>query len=105
MKYLRLSLLILAVLLIVIMLTARLESVPPLWWDEGWTLAVARNWAEYGHYGRFLDGQPTPRGLEAAFPMTATVAVSFHVFGIGIYQARMVAVVITLATLALLYEL
>ncbi len=69
------------------------------------TLTVARNWADHGHYGRFLGGQPTPRGSEAAFPMTATVALSFRVFGIGIYQARMVPVLITLASLVLLYEL
>ncbi len=29
----------------------RLVAVPPLWWDEGWTLTVARNWVESGHYG------------------------------------------------------
>ncbi len=23
--------------------TINLESTPPLWWDEGWTLSVARN--------------------------------------------------------------
>ena len=23
-------------------------SAPPLWWDEGWTLSLARNWVERG---------------------------------------------------------
>jgi 4-amino-4-deoxy-L-arabinose transferase-like glycosyltransferase len=105
MKYLRLFLLVLACCLVVFLLTVHLESVPPLWWDEGWTLTVARSLAEFGHYGRFLAGQPTVRGLEAAFPMTGTVALSFHLFGVGIYQARIVAVIITLIALAILYQL
>jgi hypothetical protein len=28
----------------------RLIAAPLLWWDEGWTLTVARNWVESGHY-------------------------------------------------------
>jgi len=44
---------------------------PGMWWDEGWTLSVARNWIERGHYGRLLDGQLAPPGLEAAFRDTA----------------------------------
>jgi len=34
-------------------------------------MLVARNMAERGHYGRLLDGQLAPPGLEAAFPVTA----------------------------------
>lgn len=68
-------------------------------------MCVARNWAALGHYGRLLDGRPSVRGLEAAFPVTATVALSFRLFGVGIIQARFVAVLFTLAALALLYEL
>ena len=68
-------------------------------------MSVARNWAEAGHYGRLLNGQPVPRGLEAAFPLTGTIALSFYLFGVGIYPARLVAVVFTLAALFTLYEL
>ena len=60
---------------------------------------------ELGHYGRLLNGRPAPRGLEAAFPVTASVALSFAVFGVGILQGRLVAVLFTLAALALIYEL
>jgi hypothetical protein len=97
--------LVIAGVLIVIALTVHLDRVPPPWWDEGWTLSVARNWVELGHYGRLLIGVPMPRGLEMGFPVTGSVALSFWLFGIGIYQARLVAVVITLAALVLLYEL
>ena len=31
-------------LLILLALEINLESTPALWWDEGWTLSVARNW-------------------------------------------------------------
>ncbi|MGE5215324.1 MAG: ArnT family glycosyltransferase [Nitrospirota bacterium] len=82
----------------------RLDSVPPVWWDEGWTLSVARNWVELGHYGRLLGGKPALRGLEAGFPVTASIALGFRVFGIGIFQARLVAVMFTLAAFALLYQ-
>jgi hypothetical protein len=83
----------------------RLDSVPPLWWDEGWTLSVARNWVELGHYGRLLDGQDAPRGLEAGFPVTASIAFSFAVFGVGVYQARLIGVAFTIAALVSLYLL
>ena len=39
---------VLLVLLVVLAATVKLESAPPLWWDEGWTLSVARNWTEQG---------------------------------------------------------
>src|SRR5262249_55217546 len=78
---------------------------PPMWWDEGWTLSVARNWVERGHYGRLLDGQLSPPGLEAAFPVTAPVALSFRLFGVGIWQGRVVGVVFMIGALALMYML
>jgi dolichyl-phosphate-mannose-protein mannosyltransferase len=87
------------------LLIVHLESVPPVWWDEGWTLTVARNWVEHGHYGRYLAGEPVRRGLEAAFPMTAMVALSFRLIGIGIFSARIVAIAITMVTLVLLYQM
>ncbi|PLS80208.1 MAG: hypothetical protein CYG59_09220 [Chloroflexi bacterium] len=80
-------------------------SAPPMWWDEGWTLSVARNWVERGHYGRLQEGQPAPPGLEASFTYTAWVALSFKLFGVGIWQGRLPGVLFTAAALALLYAL
>jgi 4-amino-4-deoxy-L-arabinose transferase-like glycosyltransferase len=97
--------LVLAGLLLFLVLIVRLDSVPPTWWDEGWTLSVARNWVESRHYGRLSLGQKVPAGLQAALPVTGSVALSFLFFGIGIVQARMVGIVITVATLLLLYYL
>jgi hypothetical protein len=90
---------------LVVAATIELESAPPLWWDEGWTLTVARTWVERGHYGRLLDGQLAPPGLEAAFPVTAPIALSFRLLGVGVWQGRLVGVLFTLGTLALIYYL
>ena len=83
----------------------RLDSVPPLWWDEGWTLSIARNWLEHGHYGRLLAGEFVPAGLQASPVVTATVSLSFRLFGVGVIQARIVMVLFGLAVLALMYKL
>jgi 4-amino-4-deoxy-L-arabinose transferase-like glycosyltransferase len=83
----------------------RLETVPPLWWDEGWTLQVARNWVELGHYGRIIDGQPSSSRLSASFPIVTPVAASFQMFGVGVWQGRLPGVLISLVTLAILYSL
>ncbi len=82
-----------------------LESFPPLWWDEGWTLTVARNWVERGHYGRLLAGEPIPSGLEAAFPVTALVGLSFHLLGVGVWQGRMIGLVFMVGALGMMYYL
>lgn len=105
MKFLRSSIWLLLALLAIAALTVRLGSVPPPWWDEGWTLSVARNWVELGHYGRLLSGQPVPRAIDAAFHVTAAVALSFWLFGVGIVQARMVEVIITAMTFLVMYQL
>jgi len=91
--------------LLVFLAVFNLESTPPLWWDEGWTLSVARNWAEQGHYGQLLEGKPAPPGLEASFPVTAVVSFSFRLFGTGVYQARAPGVFFMLGTLAIIYYL
>lgn len=81
----------------------RLDSVPPVWWDEGWTLSIARNWFETGHYVRLLEGQGVPPGLGASPVVTAAISLSFRMFGIGVIQARMVGVVVTLLSLSMIY--
>jgi hypothetical protein len=97
------SLLILLIFLLAA--TAYLETVPLFWWDEGWTSSVARNWVEFGHYGRLLMGEKAPAGLEAAFPVTGAVALAFKFFGIGLFQARLAIVIYMAGALALLLYL
>jgi hypothetical protein len=82
-----------------------LDRMPPLWWDEGWTLNVARNWVEQGLFGQLLVGQPAPPGLSAAFPVVAPIALAFKFLGVGVWQARLVGVLFTFGALALLFYL
>ncbi len=82
-----------------------LEGTPPLFWDEGWTLAVARNWVQHGHYGQLLDHDPQPVGLSAAVSVVAPIALSFRLFGIGIWQGRLFSVLFTLGSVGLVYYL
>src|SRR5688572_25396887 len=93
--------------LALILLVAGLWNLdaPGLWWDEGWTLSVARHYAERGHYGRLLAGQLAPPGLEAAYPVTAPIALTFQLFGVGIWQGRLFGVMCTIAALAFMYHL
>ena len=82
-----------------------LEMTPPLWWDEGWTLCVARQWVETGHYGCLLEGQPAPPILAGHFPVVASVTAGFHLFGVGVWQARLVELFYTFGALGFLYFL
>ncbi|MGQ9926712.1 MAG: hypothetical protein ACUVS4_07555 [Chloroflexaceae bacterium] len=77
----------------------------PVWWDEGWTLSVARTWAETGHYGRLRDGHPAAPGLEAAFTTTLPVGLSMRLFGVGLWQGRLFGVLCAVASLLLLAAL
>lgn len=82
-----------------------LESLPPVWWDEGWTLSVARNLVERGFYGRLLDGVRISPTLAAAAPATLPVSMSFALFGIGVWQGRLTFVAFTLLAFALMAHL
>jgi 4-amino-4-deoxy-L-arabinose transferase-like glycosyltransferase len=84
---------------------AQIESVPRLQWDEGWTMTVARTWVEQGHYGLMQAGKAAPPDLAAAFPTTSLVALSFRLFGEGIWQARLPGMLTMLAAMGMLYYL
>ena len=89
MKYLRLSAPAFAGLFLLAALTIYLDRAPAMLWDEGWTLSVARNWVELGHYGKLSLGEKAPAGLQLAFPVTGLVAFAFKYFGVGLFQARL----------------
>jgi hypothetical protein len=83
----------------------RLHSVPAPWWDEGWTMDLARNWVQHDHYGRYLKGEPTAAAFSAHFPVVSQVALSFRILGVGIWQARLPGVLLSLGAIALIYYL
>ncbi len=92
-------------LLLILLLGGWNLAGPPMWWDEGWTLSVARTWVETGHYGRLQLGEPAPAGLEAAFPVTAGVALGMQLFGVGLWQGRLFGLLCTTLALLLLATL
>ncbi|MEI7644782.1 MAG: glycosyltransferase family 39 protein [Chloroflexales bacterium] len=81
-----------------------LGGAPP-WWDEGWTMSVARNVLEHGFYGRLKLGALAPSGLEAAPPVVGMVALGMRLFGLGLWQARLLPTLCTAGALAALYLL
>jgi 4-amino-4-deoxy-L-arabinose transferase-like glycosyltransferase len=76
---------------------------PGLWWDEGWTLSVARTIVERGAYARLSGGELAASGLEAAIPVTQLVAFSFMIFGVGSWQGRLPGIVAGTIALLLLF--
>jgi 4-amino-4-deoxy-L-arabinose transferase-like glycosyltransferase len=80
-------------------------SGPAPWWDEGWTLSVARNLAERGHYGRLQAGELASGGLEASPIITLPVAAAFEVFGVGLWQGRLFSALCTVGALLLMWWL
>ena len=78
--------------LIITISVLSISTVPPLWWDEGWNLALARNWVVSDHYGQLLAGAPRSAGLSGSFPIITPLALSFNILGVGIWQARIVGV-------------
>ena len=101
----KISLVVFSLLVYTFIFTYRLDTFPPVWWDEGWTLAVARNWVEFGHYGQMLLGEPRGPGLSAAFPVVAPVALSFKLFGVGIWQGRLPGLFFTLGAIVFMVYL
>jgi len=88
------------------LLSFRPSQTPSLWFDEGWTLSVARTWVETGQYARLLNGEPVSAvGMTWNFPVTGPVALSFHIFGIGVLQGRLPSILFTSASLFLVYLL
>ena len=79
-------------------------AIPPPWFDEGWTLITARNWVESGVYGiRLGDTWVTASAMSQPLGASFLVALSFKLFGVGLFQARMVMSLITVATLGLIF--
>jgi hypothetical protein len=93
-------------LTIVLLLVLQLDTAPPFSYDEGCLAVVARNWAISGQYGELLDGRPVPPDmLNVGLPAVAPVALSFRIFGVGVWQARLPMVLIALAGIFVLAAL
>lgn len=88
------------------LIVLRPTEVPPLWFDEGWNLSVARNLAERQLYAQLSLGQPTPATfLSTGLPVIAPLALSFKMFGVGVWQSRLPGQLFTALALLLFYML
>lgn len=81
----------------------RLDHFPTLWWDEGWTLNVAQNWVLNDHFGHYLNGKEIPPSIVVRFTSVFPIALSFKIFGVGIWQGRLPGTIFTLFSLGLVY--
>lgn len=82
----------------------RLGGAAP-WWDEGWTMSVAHSLATRGEYARLLAGEPVGASLSAAPQVVGLVALGFQLFGVGVWQARLLPALCTAGALLALYAL
>lgn len=101
-----LALLILLLAVFCIMIGVKPTEVPAPWFDEGWTLSLAKNWVEHGVYALRLGNRwISPEAMAQPFTVVLPVGISLRLFGIGVLQARLPGILFTLGTLALLYLL
>jgi hypothetical protein len=91
--------------ILVLLGSLSLENFPGLWSDEGWTLCVARTWVERSYYGCLLNGEPASAAWAAHPPIVVSIALSFKLFGVGIWQGRIVGIGFTLGAFWLLWSL
>jgi len=96
----------LIIVLFITMYLFRPTEIPPLWFDEGWTLTVARNWVETGQYARFLEGIPiSADGMLKSLSVTSPIALSFSLFGVGVPQGRLPAMLSMALALFCIFQL
>jgi 4-amino-4-deoxy-L-arabinose transferase-like glycosyltransferase len=87
-------------------LAIRLDQAPPIWFDEGWILSVAKNWATIGHYGQLKQDMPISASmLNIGLPAIAPITLFFRVFGVGIWQGRLLSALTTLGSIYLIYQI
>lgn len=81
-------------IIVVFLSTYKLTESPPVWMDEGVFTQVARNMALNGEHavqvapGEFAHGSY----ITTSYTVTAPVSASMKLFGVGIFQARIVMV-------------
>ncbi len=78
--------------------TLALTESPKVWYDEGYHLEVARVQALHGFLGLQVapDEFASAAQVTVGFPLLYPVALSYHLFGIGILEARAVMVLFIL---------
>lgn len=101
-----LKLIIFLTIIFTLMLTVKADLVPHPWFDEGWTLTTARNWLEQGKYALHLsDKWVSAETMTQSFTVTAPIAISFKIFGIGLISGRLPNILYTIGMLAWIFAI
>lgn len=93
------AILALAGALLLFFATHRLSEAPHIWYDEGYFTQTAQNLALFGKQaiqvapGEFVSASTVSGG----YPFIAPIALSYKLFGIGVWQGRAAMVVFILA--------
>jgi len=102
----KIGLLLIVLIIAYLSLLFRLDVAPQPWFDEGWVLTIAKNLAEFGHYGKLLNGKPIPESLiNVGVSTIGPISFMFKLFGVGVLQGRMMSVICTIGSLVSLYYL
>lgn len=86
-----------------LLLCYRIESGRFFAYDEGFFAQIARNTLEHGTYGVREFTEIVPAQLSVGPTVLLPVAATFHLFGVGIWQSRIVVALAGWLTLLLLY--
>jgi 4-amino-4-deoxy-L-arabinose transferase-like glycosyltransferase len=88
-----------------LLLCYRIESGHSFAYDEGFFAQIAHNTIEYGTYGVWSRDAIVPAQLSVGPTVLLPVAATYQVFGVGIWQSRLVVALAGWLTLLLLYRL
>lgn len=100
------ALLIFLLCVFLIMLLFKPLSLPAVWFDEGWTLITAQNWVENGIYGaKLADSWVTTNAMAQPVGTTLPVALFFKIFGVGLFQGRLVGSLFTVGVFWIIFIL
>lgn len=86
------SLLVICFVFVVWMSFYKLTETPPTWMDEGIITQISRNMALNGEYGLQVAPNSFISGgfITTSYPVLVPVSLSFSIFGVGIFQARVI---------------
>lgn len=88
--------------------TYHLKESPPVWYDEGFYVQSAANFATYGHTGLRVSPdtiEPSSKLITVGYPLVYPLAGWFTVFGVSVLSARSLMVLFILGFLLASYLL
>jgi hypothetical protein len=91
-KYIIPSLVVFGLLLLLRLSFDKLIESPPTWMDEGIIIQTARNFSNTGFSGLRIDPSTIVSSgyVTTSYPVTIPIALSYKMFGINLYNARVV---------------